>query len=118
MTEVTELFNKIEGSDTMTHIPGFVSEYSSIDRPLFEQASKVIEMAMAPGALDAKTKVLIVLALDTLKGAAEGVKVLAAQARGLGATDQELAEVIRLAYFVAGMDPLKTGLNAFLQERP
>jgi alkylhydroperoxidase/carboxymuconolactone decarboxylase family protein YurZ len=97
----------------MTHIPGFVNEYSSIDQPFFEQVKKVIEMAMAPGALDAKTKVLIVLALDTMKGASEGVKVLAAQARDLGATDQELAEVMRLAYFVAGMDPLKTGLNAF-----
>ena len=101
----------------MTHIPGFVNEYDNIDRVLFEQAKKVIEMAMAPGALDAKTKVLIVLALDTLKGASEGVKVLAAQARELGATDQELEETIRLAYFVAGMDPLKTGLNAF-QQRP
>ncbi|MGI6515115.1 MAG: carboxymuconolactone decarboxylase family protein [Syntrophomonadaceae bacterium] len=101
----------------MTHIPGFVNEYGTIDGVFFEQVKKVIEMAMAPGALDAKTKVLIVLALDTLKGAAEGVKVLAAQARELGATDQELAEAIRLAYFVAGMDPLKTGLNAF-QHRP
>ena len=97
----------------MTHIPGFVNEYSSIDQPFFEQVKRVIELAMAPGALDAKTKVLIVLALDTLKGASEGVQVLAAQARDLGATDQELAEVMRLAYFVAGMDPLKTGLNAF-----
>lgn len=110
---VNDLFYKIEGSDTMTHIPGFVNEYSSIDRPFFEQVQKVIEMAMTPGALDAKTKVLIVLALDTLKGASEGVKVLAAQARELGATDQEMAEVMRLVYFVAGMDPLKTGLNAF-----
>ena len=99
----------------MTHIPWFVNEYGNFDSIFCEQVKKVIEMAMAPGALDAKTKVLIVLALDTLKGASEGVKVLATQARELGATDQELAETIRLAYFVAGMDPLKTGLNAFQQ---
>ena len=97
----------------MTHIPGFVKEYETIDQGLFEQAKGVLEMAMTPGALDKKTKLLIVLALDTLKGAAEGVSVLAAQAREAGTTDEELAEAVRIAYYVAGMDALKTGLSAF-----
>jgi len=97
----------------MTHIPGFVKEYETIDQGLFEQAKGVLEMAMTPGALDKKTKLLIVLALDTLKGASEGVKVLAEQARAEGAKDQEIAEAIRLAYYVAGMSALKTGLSAF-----
>ena len=68
---------------------------------------------MTPGALDAKTKYLITLALDAYKGAQEGVKVLAAQARGAGATDMEICEALRLAYYVAGMDAVKTSLAAF-----
>jgi hypothetical protein len=38
---------------------------------------------------------------------------VAGQARALGVTDQEMAEAVRLAYYVAGMDVLKAGTNAF-----
>ena len=98
---------------TMTDIPWFVKEFRRIDEPWFDKVKDVIDFTLEPGALDAKTKILIVLALDILKGAPEGVKVLAGQARELGASEEELAEVVRLAYYVAGMDILKTGLNAF-----
>lgn len=97
----------------MARIPLFVEEFKSIDPDLYQAACQTIEMAMAPGELDQKTKLLITLALDAYKGAVEGVRVLAAQAREAGATDGEMAEAIRLAYFVAGMDSLKTGLAAF-----
>lgn len=97
----------------MAQVPKFLEAYREIDPVLYETVVKVIEMANAPGVLDRKTKLLITLALDVFKGADEGVRVLAAQAREVGATDQELAEAIRLAYYVAGFDPLKTALAAF-----
>ena len=31
----------------------------------------------------------------------------------VGATDEEIAEALRLAYYVSGMDVIKTSLNAF-----
>ncbi|NLU48918.1 MAG: carboxymuconolactone decarboxylase family protein [Syntrophomonadaceae bacterium] len=94
-------------------IPWFVEKVREYDEEFHRQLKAVVEMAMKPGALDARTKFLIALALDALKGAEQGVKVLAGQAREAGATDEQIAEAVRLAYFVAGMDVVKTSLKAF-----
>lgn len=97
----------------MAQMPKFVEEFKTIDAELYGQVKATTELAMDQGVLDAKTRCLITLALDTFKGAPEGVRVVAAQARAAGATEQEIAEAIRIAYFVAGLDVIKTGLNAF-----
>ncbi|MGE5417319.1 MAG: carboxymuconolactone decarboxylase family protein [Acidobacteriota bacterium] len=97
----------------MADVPKFVESYKSIDPVLYDEVQRVTNMAMEPGALDVKTKLLITLALDSFKGAADGVRVLARQARAVGASDQEIAEAIRITYYVAGFDSLKTGLSAF-----
>lgn len=94
-------------------MPKFVEAYQAIDRQWYDKLHEIIALAMEPGAIDARTKLLIVLALDSLKGASEGVKVVAGQARAMGVTEQEMAEAVRLAYYVAGMDVLKAGINAF-----
>ena len=44
-------------------------------------------------------------AFDAAHGAANGVRALAGQAKAAGATDQEIAEVIRVAYHLAGSLP-------------
>lgn len=97
----------------MAQIPNFVEEFKTVDAELYTQVKATTELAMDKGVLDAKTRFLITLALDAFKGAPEGVRVVAAQARAAGATDREIAETIRIAYFVAGLDVIKTGLNAF-----
>lgn len=97
----------------MAGVPKFAEAYAEFDPELLKRVQDITDLALEPGALDRKTKLLITLALDTLKGAAEGVRVLAEQARKTGATDEELAEAVRIAYYVAGMDALKTGLSAF-----
>jgi len=97
----------------MARIPLFVEQYGEIDRELADEIKGLVALAMEPGELDQKTKLLITLALDAYKGAAEGVKVIAEQLKALGATPQEMMEAIRLAYFVAGLDVIKTGLKAF-----
>jgi AhpD family alkylhydroperoxidase len=94
-------------------LPWFVEKVERYDPEFYKRVKSVVEVAMKPGALDTKTKILITLALDAFKGADQGVKVLAAQAREVGATDEEIAEALRLAYYVSGMDVIKTSLNAF-----
>ena len=94
-------------------MPWFVEKMGEKDPEFYQRLKSVLEMALAPGALDAKTKYLIVLALDAFKGAQEGVKVVAAQARAAGASEEEICEALRLAYYVAGMDAVKTSLSAF-----
>ncbi|QGU00194.1 hypothetical protein SYNTR_1600 [Candidatus Syntrophocurvum alkaliphilum] len=94
-------------------LPWFVEEMKQYDPEYAEVIHEVVSKALDTRALDDKTKLLIVLALDAIKGASEGVKVLAKQARMAGASDEEIQETLRLAYFVSGMDVVKTSLNAF-----
>ncbi|KUK31582.1 MAG: Uncharacterized protein XD63_1164 [Thermoanaerobacterales bacterium 50_218] len=96
-------------------VPPFVQQIADRDPELYEAVVKVIEVAMTPGALDAKTKTLINLALDAYIGSERGVMVLANRARELGATEEEIKETLRIAYYVAGMKTLATSNNAFPQ---
>ncbi|MGI6468018.1 MAG: carboxymuconolactone decarboxylase family protein [Syntrophomonadaceae bacterium] len=97
-------------------LPWFVEQMKKHDAEIYRLSADSAETALAEGALDSKTKLLIVLALDALKGAAQGVKVVAAQARAAGASEDEIAEALRLAYYVSGMDVVKTCLNAYETE--
>ncbi len=94
-------------------LPWFVEELRKRDPEFFPVVKAVVESAMYTQALDAKTTYLVVLALDAAKNADQGVKVLAAQAREAGASEEEIKEVLRLAYYVSGMDVIKTSLNAY-----
>ncbi len=95
------------------HLPPFIQELEKRDPELFEAVKRVTEVANAPGALDAKTKTLISMALDAYIGSEHGVTALATRARELGATDQEINEALRLSYSVSGSRPLIAGNNAF-----
>ncbi|KUG03869.1 4-carboxymuconolactone decarboxylase [hydrocarbon metagenome] len=94
-------------------LPWFVEELRKRDPEFFSAVKGVAESAMNTRALDAKTTYLVVLALDAAKNADQGVRVLASQAREAGASEEEIKEVLRLAYYVSGMDVIKTSLNAY-----
>lgn len=111
-----ELYSEIkpwEGSLLTVKVPWFVDNYRQYDPEYQVLVKQVIDGAMAEGPLDEKTRFLIALALDVYKGSADGVKLLAKQARDAGATGSEIAQVIRIAYYVMGMDVVKVALNAF-----
>lgn len=94
-------------------LPWFVEKYQEIDPEYGQVVIDVTMQAMQTQALDDKTRYLVVLALDALKGADEGVRVVAGQAREAGASEQEIQEVLRLAYFAGSMNLIKTFLNAY-----
>ncbi|MTI47090.1 carboxymuconolactone decarboxylase family protein [Sporosalibacterium faouarense] len=93
--------------------PPFIEALREIDPELFQVVSKNMDLAMAPGKLDAKTKILITLALDAIEGSGEGVKSLAGAARSMGVSDEEIKETIRLAYMTSANRTLVAGLSAF-----
>jgi alkylhydroperoxidase/carboxymuconolactone decarboxylase family protein YurZ len=95
------------------NLPPFVQQLEGRDPELYEAVKRVTELAMAPGALDAKTKTLIGLGLDAYIGAERGVMVLANRARELGATEQEIGETLRISYSVSGSRCLAASANAF-----
>jgi alkylhydroperoxidase/carboxymuconolactone decarboxylase family protein YurZ len=94
-------------------IPWFVEKLEESDPEFFSVVKAVVDSSLETKALDRKTALLIVLALDAAKGAAQGVKVVSAQAREAGASEEEIREALRLSYYVAGMDVVKTSLSAF-----
>ncbi len=107
----------VEGGEKVKPtIPPFVQQVKDRDPELYEAVTRVIELAMSPGALDAKTKTFIALALDAFVGSERGVASLANRARELGATEQEINEVLRIAYYIAGMRTLATSNHAFPQQ--
>ncbi len=94
-------------------LPWFAEQYKLKDPEYFALLEESLGEALNTQSLDAKSKYLILLALDVLKGANEGVKVLSKQARDAGATEEEIREAIRLAYYVNSMDIIKIAINAF-----
>lgn len=97
-------------------LPPFLAALEKNDPKFAAVIEQVVTTSMSPGALDAKTKMLIALALDAAHGAVDGVASLAKQLRAIGTTDEEIAEALRLAYFAFGNSILVASSAAFEQK--
>ena len=65
-------------------------------------------LVYADGALPRKIKLLMAMAFDAAEGAAGGVRALAEQAMKAGATKEEIAEALRVAFHLSGVGCLYT----------
>ena len=92
--------------------PKFLEEIKQFDPALYEAANHVVDTAYAEGALDTKTKLLIAVALDAVSGSKDGVTSLSTKAKANGATEEEVKEAIRLAYYISGMKVIKAATGA------
>jgi alkylhydroperoxidase/carboxymuconolactone decarboxylase family protein YurZ len=63
-------------------------------------------LVYADGALPRKFKLLMAMAFDAAEGAAGGVRALAEQAMKAGATKEEIAEALRVAFHLSGVGSL------------
>jgi alkylhydroperoxidase/carboxymuconolactone decarboxylase family protein YurZ len=64
------------------------------------------QLIYTDGALPKKFKLLMAMAFDAAHGAEGGVRALANAAVREGATKQEIAEALRVAYYLAGVGSL------------
>ena len=90
------------------------------DPELFALVSREREFTFRDGALPARTKYLIAMALDAAHGAAGGVASLARLALDHGATEAQLLEALHVANFVSGVGSVYTaaaGLGEILGRR-
>lgn len=94
-------------------VPPFLAELRKRDPETFESVHKMLQKVMTPGKLDVKTKVLIAIAVDAVKGARAGVENLAKQARKMGATDEEIHEALAVAQAAANLQFLSAADAAF-----
>ena len=91
----------------------------SLDTALFDTVSRDNSFTFKDGALDAKTKYLIALALDAAHGAANGVKALAFQALKHGAEKEEVLEAVHVASYISGVGSVYTaavGLDGVFEQ--
>ena len=93
--------------------PFFVEALEKNDPQLLRQMTSLQDFVSKDGALPAKIKTLMSLLGDAILGHPEGVKAIAERARAQGATEAEIAETVRMAFFCAGMPGLVTGTSAF-----
>jgi len=80
---------------------------------LLKQVTGLQETVLADGALSAKTKILMMMLCDALLAHPEGVANIAKRARTVGASENEIAETLAVAFLMGGMPGLVTGANAF-----
>ena len=93
--------------------PFFVEALEKADPELLTQMTSLQAFAGKDGALPAKVKALMSMLADAILGHPDGVKAIADRARGQGASEQEIAETVRVAFLCAGMPGLVTGTYAF-----
>ena len=80
---------------------------------LLKDVTAVRENVMADGALPGKVKILMSMLCDAILAHPDGVANIAQRARAAGASDDEIAETIGVAFVMGGMPGLVTGANAF-----
>lgn len=103
-----------KGGEIMSEeeIPTFLSILKENDPEYAENLLKNYKKNFSDGALSAKTKTLIAMALDAGNGSTEGVQALAEQARRLGATEDEILEVVEVVEGTSGFQRLATATKA------
>ncbi len=80
---------------------------------VFKIVNSAREAVLTDGALSLKVKILMTMLCDALLGHAGGVTTIANRARAAGATEEEIAETVGVAFLFGGMPAVVTGANAF-----
>jgi alkylhydroperoxidase/carboxymuconolactone decarboxylase family protein YurZ len=79
-----------------------------LDPKLYDLVSHSREFTFKDGALPAKTKYLIAVALDAAHGAVNGVRALSLQALKHGASNEEIMEALYVSNFISGVGSIYT----------
>lgn len=85
-----------------------LSILEKIDPKMMGHLKDADDLIYGPGALPKKFKLLMAMAFDAARGADQGVRALAGQALREGATMDEIAETLRVAYHLTGVGALYT----------
>jgi alkylhydroperoxidase/carboxymuconolactone decarboxylase family protein YurZ len=79
-----------------------------LDPEFMKHLEETDALVYADGALPRKFKLLMAMAFDAAEGASGGVRALAEQAMKAGATKEEIAEALRVAFHLSGIGTLYT----------
>jgi alkylhydroperoxidase/carboxymuconolactone decarboxylase family protein YurZ len=85
-----------------------LSALEKLDPKIMNHLKATNDLVYSEGALPKKYKLIMALAFDAAHGAQGGVRALAQSAMKEGATKEEIAEGIRIAYHLSGVGALYT----------
>jgi AhpD family alkylhydroperoxidase len=77
-----------------------------LDPEFMKQVEDADSRIFCDGALPRRIKLLIAMAFDAANGAPGGVRALAEEALKAGATKEEIAEALRVAFHLSGVGSL------------
>jgi alkylhydroperoxidase/carboxymuconolactone decarboxylase family protein YurZ len=101
--------DKIEGNNQEAEMDRHpLATIKKLDPEFFEAVSQNRQRTFADGALSARDKFLIAMALDAVHGASGGVASLARQAVEKGATREQIMEALHVAGFIGGVGAVYT----------
>jgi AhpD family alkylhydroperoxidase len=86
--------------------------FETLDPELLKALQDNRELALSDGALPRKYKYLIAMALDAAHGTETGVASLAQGAMHAGASKEEIAEALRVTYFISGAGSTYTAAHS------
>jgi alkylhydroperoxidase/carboxymuconolactone decarboxylase family protein YurZ len=89
-----------------------LSTLQELDPELMAHLQATDPLIYADGALSRRFKLLVAMAFDAAAGAEGGVRALANAALQAGATKEEIAETLRVAYHLTGVGTLYTASRA------
>ena len=75
--------------------------------------AQLFEVTFSPGALDAKTKMLIAMAVNASTGMGQGCSEIAKILKGMGVKEAEMAEAMRVAATVRAIQGVVAGGEAY-----
>jgi alkylhydroperoxidase/carboxymuconolactone decarboxylase family protein YurZ len=93
--------------------PAFMAKLTKNDHHMAEHVNEIREHIVSDGALSAKVKTLMTLVCDAITAHEDGCRNIANRARALGATEEEIAETVQVAFLFGGMPALVTACAAF-----
>ncbi len=96
----------------MAQVPAGVAKIEEHDPEFLNDLAATAADAFAPGALEVKYKFLLAMALDAQANHPGGTKSFARRARDAGATEREIMEVLRVLFYLGGMQSLVIGASA------
>ncbi len=76
--------------------------FKEFDPKVLESWKNLQELTFAEGVLNAKTKLLIAMAIDVENGAMQGAIAIGKRAIKMGAKKEEIVEALRVAYSIGG----------------
>lgn len=89
-----------------------LSTISQVDHELYDLVQSTDRFIFEDGAIPGKYKILLAMAFDASRGATQGVKSLASRAIRAGATMEQIAEAIRVAYHLSGVGSVYSASQA------